>query len=431
MSRRLAAIIASNIIILCVLAEAAGLLAYYVQNGRLFYNDRRSYPVVQEAEARRLTGEGVHPYFGPTHKPGQDFSVPDALRDPRAARGGPAAKTNNFGFVSRFDYPYIKTSDDQFIIGMLGGSVGVWFCEVGAARFVERLKQDALFRNRVLVPLCLSHEGYKQPQQLLVLSYFLSIGQQFDLVVNVDGFNEVALSTLNDRAGLDVSMPSVLHLDPLVNLVNESTLTRDKVQSLARIDDYKTHLTNLSARLRNNRLASVDFVLAQYYRKVANDHQRELVTFSTLPSNRSGDSLIQVTSPLRERRGTLLLEDIAGNWARASALIDEMLRARGVAYFHFLQPNQYYTTRTFGEDEANVALNAQSPFKPGAEAGYPFLVTAAESSLKTRNVKFFNGVHIFDKEPSPVYIDDCCHYTLRGNQILADFMADAVLRTGT
>jgi hypothetical protein len=47
--------------------------------------------------------------------------------------------------------------------------------------------------------------------------------------------------------------------------------------------------------------------------------------------------------------------------------------------------------------------------------------------LKARGVSFFNGVHIFDKEPAAVYMDDCCHYTLRGNQILADFMAQAVL----
>ena len=62
------------------------------------------------------------------------------------------------------------------------------------------------------MPLCLSHEGYKQPQQLLVPTYFLSIGQVFDLVVNIDGFNEVALSSVNHQRGLDISMPSAMHL---------------------------------------------------------------------------------------------------------------------------------------------------------------------------------------------------------------------------
>jgi hypothetical protein len=431
MPRRLAAIAIVNILVFLVLAEVAGLLVYYVQHGTLFYSERQAFPAASEEQARRVTAEGIHPYFGPTHKRGQEFNVPEALRDPRVARPGAPARTNNFGFVSRFDYPYVKTSNDQFIVGILGGSVGVWFCEVGANYFLERLKQDASFRHRVLIPLCLSHEGYKQPQQLQVLSYFLSIGQEFDLVVNIDGFNEVALSTLNDRAGLDISMPSVLHLDPLVNLVNQGTLTREKIQSLARIDDYKTRLTRLSTRLRGNRLASVHVALEQYYRRIANDYQVELVTFGTLPSNRSEDSLVEVTPPLRERPGSSLLQEIAGNWARSSVLINEMLRGHRTAYFHFLQPNQYYTTRTFSEAEARVALNAQSPFKAGAAAGYPFLLTASESFLKARDVNFHNGVGIFDGESAPVYIDDCCHYTLRGNQILADFMAQAVLRAGT
>jgi len=58
------------------------------------------------------------------------------------------------------------------------------------------------------VTLCFSHEGYKQPQQLLVLSYFLSIGQPFDMVMNIDGFNEVALGGINDRYGWTFRCPA-------------------------------------------------------------------------------------------------------------------------------------------------------------------------------------------------------------------------------
>ena len=41
--------------------------------------------------------------------------------------------------------------------------------------------------------------------------------------------------------------------------------------------------------------------------------------------------------------------------------------------------------------------------------------------------RFFNAVGIFDRETSPVYIDDCCHYTLAGNQRLADFVSASIL----
>ena len=98
------------------------------------------------------------------------------------------------------------------------------------------------------MPLCFSHEGYKQPQQLLILSYFLSIGQSFDVVVNIDGFNEVAMSPLNDARGLDISMPSVMHMDPLTALIDQSSLTADKVESLARIQGYRRRLNAVADR---------------------------------------------------------------------------------------------------------------------------------------------------------------------------------------
>jgi hypothetical protein len=93
---------------------------------------------------------------------------------------------------------------------------------------------------------------------------------------------------------------------------------------------------------------------------------------------------------------------------------------------HVLQPNQYYTTRRFGSDEAGIALSDASPFKAGATRGYPALLAAAESARLRQTIAFLDGTHIFDREPAAVYIDDCCHYTLRGNHLLADFIAEGV-----
>ena len=51
-----------------MLAEVAGLFLYYIDAGELYYTSHRTYEVpaapVQEG---RLTGEALHPYFGPTH----------------------------------------------------------------------------------------------------------------------------------------------------------------------------------------------------------------------------------------------------------------------------------------------------------------------------------------------------------------------------
>jgi hypothetical protein len=136
---------------------------------------------------------------------------------------------------------------------------------------------------------------------------------------------------------------------------------------------------------------------------------------------------VHVTPALPDRGGSHLYEDIARDWITSSLLMQQMLAARDVPYIQVLQPNQYYSTRTFSDAEKQVAFNAGSPFREGAQKGYPFLEKAIESNRAALPV--VNGVHIFDDERAPVYIDDCCHYTLAGYQRLADVIATATLKS--
>jgi hypothetical protein len=410
---------AVNVAVFCIAAELLALGIFYYQHGWLFYVDpsRPMLARIQDAPAQGLTAVGLHPYFGPTHRPGIPFDLPPGLQ---TAEAGPPVTTNNFGFPSRYDYPFARTNDRQFVIGIFGGSVGAFFCRIAAPRFEEDLRQSAFFRNRELVTLCFSNEGYKQPQQLLVLSYFLSIGQSFDMVINIDGLNEVALGAINDRDGWDVSMPSHEHLDPLINLVNQATLTPAKLDSLYRITHDKALLNDIAERSNRTRFASAEFVLRHYYGFVQRRYQQELVDFDRLPSNPASGSLVHVTPRVRPRSGDAVFADIAANWQASSAAMEALLTPRKVPYFHVLQPNQYYSTRTFSEEERKVAFNDASPFKAGAQRGYPYL----EKALERRGL---NAVHVFESERGPVYVDDCGHYTVMGNRLLADFIARAVL----
>jgi hypothetical protein len=425
-ARRTGARLAVSLVAFCLCAELLGLAAYYADTGALFYVHRKSYPELLPAPQDRLVvGEALHPYFGITHRPGTPFDIPASLREGTAL---PARlTTNNFGFVSTHAYPFTKTADDQVILGIFGGSVGLWFCQIGAPRLVQELQATPYFKDRDIVPLCFAHEGYKQPQQALLLAYFLSIGQTFDLVVNIDGFNEVALGTLNSERGLDISMPSVQHLDPLIALVNRSALTPGRLASLAAIFRDRQTLVDLRQRIAANRIAAVNLVLDWYEGHVSSRYARELGRFSNLPANPPENALIQAT-PATPGRDADVASDIAELWTGASLLMDHMVEARGGAYFHVLQPNQYFTTRRFAPGEAAIALNDASPYKPLVEDGYPALAAAAQT-LTDAGVAFFDATRIFDGVGTPVYMDDCCHYSATGNQLLADFIASAIRAT--
>ncbi len=427
--RRYLWIASVNILLLALFAEIAGLFLYYVDTGALFYFHRKMYERITDTPDNRLTREALHPYFGPTHMPGIPLQIPPELRETQPAGVDPVnptgARTNNFGFLSAHDYPFARTRENQFLVGIFGGSVGNWFCHVGAPHLMRALQAHAYFKSRDIVPLCFSHEGYKQPQQLLALNYFLSIGQAFDLVINIDGFNEVALASINDQRGIDISMPSPMHMQGLVNLIDRSTLTPERLRSMAAIQRDRDTLDALADRLARARFASVYVFLDRYYQRTRAHYYTELGRLSNLPNGAVETSMVRVTPRVAARDGAKVFEEIATQWAQSSLMMHAMLRERGIPYFHILQPNQYFTQRRFDDAERATALNPGSPFKPGAEQGYPALIAA--SRMITGKVPFFNGVGIFDKEAAPVYLDDCCHYTLRGNMLLADFVAASIL----
>ena len=360
-------------------AELIALAAYYVDTGRLFYVHRKTYPEPLPTPADRLVvREAVHPYFGFTHAPGTPYEIPESLREGGAAP--PPRTTNNYGFVSAHAYPFRKTRDDQVIVGLFGGSVGVFFCELGAPRLVDTLRRHDWFRDREIVPLCFSHEGYKQPQQALVLAYFLSIGQAFDLVVNIDGFNDVALAALNAERGLDSAMPSAQHMDALVALINQSALTPEKLESLAAIVDGRRRLTALIARMQSNRIAAANFVLERMYGRAFDQYTRELGRFSNLPSNPPDNALVQVARAPKDGTHAPPLAAITSTWTAGSRLMHDML-------------------------------------------------AAAKEDLTSRGVAFVDATGVFDSEPAPVYMDNCCHFTRVGNLRLAEFIAASIVRS--
>jgi hypothetical protein len=396
--------IAAQLLIFLVLGEAAAVAVHYYDTHQWYYRHHRQYPLIGETARGELAADVLHPYFGPIH------------------RVGVRPRTNNIGFDDEYRYPFRRVNDRQFVVGIFGGSVGWYFCDRAVPRFVASLRTDPALAGREIVPLCFAHEGYKQPQQLLVLAYFLSVGQSFDAVINLDGFNEVALGAQNDDRGRDISMPSPMHLDPIINVIDRSTLTPDAIESLAAISRAKSRLNWLAPRAAAARSALAGLIYAKLYEFTRQRYASELARFADVSAPVAPDaSMVQITPSLVRRERDQLYTDIAAGWESSSLLMHDMLAARGIRYLHVLQPNQYASRHRFGADEARVALNPSSPFKPPVERGYAALRQAG-SRLVSR-VAFVDATTLFDDEREAVYEDDCCHYTQRGNDLIGAFVA--------
>ena len=46
--------------------------------------------------------------------------------------------------------------------------------------------------------------------------------------------------------------------------------------------------------------------------------------------------------------------------------------------------------------------------------------------LASDGVDFVDATTVFNGVSDPVYSDDCCHLTRRGNEVLADFLAERI-----
>ena len=80
-ARRILGVVLVNVIVFCVLAELLALFLFYNETGRLFYTYQKPYEPIAETQQGRLTGDGLHPYFGPTHRQGYPFDIPEPLRE--------------------------------------------------------------------------------------------------------------------------------------------------------------------------------------------------------------------------------------------------------------------------------------------------------------------------------------------------------------
>ncbi|MEG4858387.1 hypothetical protein QUB75_12190 [Microcoleus sp. K1-B6] len=414
-----------NLALLLVFLEVGSLAWYFVKHKQFFYTREK----VQNKSDLGINLEGVrlnqsiverfHPFLGFIQQPGPDFR--------------PGFKNNNYGFISPYDYPFKKTKSNQFIIGVFGGSVasnyGVF--EVQNKILPKYLKQLPGLKDKEFVILSFATGGYKQPQQLLILNYFLALGQELDLVVNIDGFNEVALSNLNNKNQVDLAMPSIQHILPLTSLANNSLSTK-AMKATIRIQENKARISQGLERLQNCSLAACDALTSVYVQNLVNNYKTDVIKFEKERTKQKKDdsgSVIYINTNKSVLPDSVAFEQMAQNWVKSSIFMQKVLSASNVPYFHVLQPNQYYQTkRVFGEAEKQIAFNKDTPYAKAVEIGYPALFKKFPN-LEKNNINLVNAVNVFDKTKDAVYVDSCCHYNQAGEVVFSNYVGRSILES--
>jgi hypothetical protein len=426
-SKNILIIIAVNLALAFICLEALSLAFYFINQKQFFYTRTKTKEKVVEDIERigiRLDEsivERLHPLFGYVLKQGAFTNEKLKL------------KVNKHGFFSLYEYPFVKSNKNQVIIGVFGGSVANNFAvdEYVTKRLSNKLKAYPEFANKEIIVLNFGNGGYKQPQQLLILNYFLALGQELDLVINIDGFNEVALSNLNNKAQVEIGMPSVQHIKPLTGLANNN-LSPFAMSSIVQINENKKQLKAGIDKLQNCQLALCHAVTSLQVKQLVNNYQQAVVKYDSQVKQSNLDtansSIVYIPKADSVFEDAAAFDKIASMWYESSIGMNQILSSRKIKYFHFIQPNQYYPTkRAFTAKEKEIAIDNKSPYIEGVKKGYPVLLSKVDDLQKAR-VNVFNAVNILDNTKETVYKDACCHYNSVGEEVLANYVSRSIIK---
>jgi hypothetical protein len=378
-----------------------------VRQGRDVLVDEQD-PVVGEK------GEVLHPYLGWVLNPNAH---------PGVTTSDGHFPVNRHGLLDTAE-PTQRRSDDRVIVGIVGGSVA-WFVSADAGReLIAELQQLPRFRGREIVLVRLALSGYKQPQQLLLVTYLLSLGAQFDIVVNIDGYNEVTLyPEENARFGMSPTFPRAWQArledrpDPRV------ASARDRFQAVKvrrrawarwcnRLPAQGSYMVNLVWKSLDNRYAA--------------SMREDLKSVVQQPLR---DPSYEVTGPPQSFASrNEMYAALVDYWQRCSIQLDRLCRLHDIEYHHVLPPNQYLEgSKPIGAAEHEVAI-WDGAYAEHAQKAYPLLVQRG-SELVRQHVRFHDLSMLFAARPEPIYVDNCCHYNHAGNVLVARAIAAAVGRS--
>ena len=358
----------------------------------------------------------LHPYVG---------FVVDPSRDDRGATASSTAAALGYPYNPNDALRGRARREDEVVIAVFGGSVAESFA-ADIADLESRFGRVPRFAGKTPVVLSFALGGQKQPQQLMALAYLLHLGAPFDIVINLDGFNELVLPvTVNSALGFFPFYPStwssathgidISRQSPLGELTHE----RRRRRALARLLSRPPWRYSWTA-------GAIWQVLDATSRRRIAGLIREINRIGVEPH----DPYL-TRGPRREYLSEReRLEDAVALWRRASLAMHALCTGSGREYFHFLQPNQYVPgSKPLSADERRIAVRDDSSNRPIVEKGYS-LLRAAGGELRAEGVSFHDLTQVFASSEESLYVDDCCHVGAAGNRMMLDAVARALAGSG-
>lgn len=305
---------------------------------------------------------------------------------------------------------------------VLGGSVAQQFGQFGADRLVQALASDPRLAGRRPRVLGFGRGGFKQPQQANLLVHLLGLGIEPDAVINIDGFNELALGLDNARSyAAHPAYPSAPHWAHLAEAGWRRPELVEPLAAALRSRRSLAELVRTCSAWKLDRSAVAGWLALCRAEHLRADVARQVEAYS---------SLLLAESTSDARRGPPLrdqdpLDACVRVWLESSRALDGVCRARGIAYLHVLQPTLHDAGSKVLTSSETRDGTAQPAWIEAVQRGYPELRRRGQE-LRALGVAFCDLSRVFADEPETLYYD-ACHFHVRGHEILAAAVGAAFL----
>lgn len=325
---------------------------------------------------------------------------------------------------------------EVFKVVIFGGSVAESSFNYHKRRFEKLVEAHPLMEGRQVHLVNLALAAHKQPQQLIQLAYLLGLGIVPDVIVNLDGFNELAVAAENTNLKTHPAFPSFIqyaHLAVASSREQESLklvagiLSNQRLLALRarRALDLGIQRSSLATHLVLPVLQGLSVIVTQGFRKYETLLARPLRLDGGGSVEHYEADRVTVSGPFPRDGFQSPLSALVEIWEVSSINMHALAQAHGSYYLHVLQPTLHdggSKPLTSKEIESGKTSHV---WREAAAGGYPILRETGKR-LTQRGVHFLDASFIFEDVEETLYFD-ACHFVPDGQRILVDAVAEALM----
>lgn len=339
-----------------------------------------------------------------------------------------------------YESEFSKLNDSALRIGVTGGSVANLLLQ----HEKENLKSylEKAFNERIEI-INLAIPAFKHPQQSIQIQYLLSLGYEFDGIIDLSGLNEIYLSRhYNMRFGISYSYPFSLYWFPsIISLEgadvdqnnSESALLESELINVASYPSLEGSLPK-SMLFRFIHVSLINYFetrIKNYITALVKEEKVSVIEDKQVKEE-SLSGYVFGTQQNQKCKDEKCTSERSLLWVNGVRDMNSVLKMRNIKFLSFLQPNHYMIDAgMINSEDKNVMSDTFGWEKSDTVAWMEMKRHIPLLEQEDLTVIELNEPFVFSDMKTASIVDICCHLTPDGNNVLMKAIANHIAKQWT